>query len=247
MRTLHNRAHITLCPSTSVREDLRRHGFQRVRWWRRGIDTELFSPGPRTAAMRERLTGGHPHEFLLLNVGRQAPEKGLEQLREHVCHETGVRLALVGGGPGHAALKQHFAGAPVVLPGYMQGEELVEASRAADAFIFPSTTETFGLVALEAMACGLPVIAARTGGVLDTVQDGVNGLLFEPDQPAGMRPLVRRLRDDAPYRAQLGAAALAHARSRSWRATIDQLAGYYTTAIRLFHLQRRPGTMDAAG
>jgi hypothetical protein len=58
---------------------------------------------------------------------------------------------------------------------------------------------------------------------------------------------VRRLRDDVPYRAQLGAAALAHARSRSWRATIDQLAGYYTTAIRLFHLQRRPGTIDVAG
>ena len=120
-----------------------------------------------------------------------------------------------------------------MLPGYLRGQALVDAYRAADAFIFPSTTETFGLVALEAMACRLPVIAARTGGVLDTVVDGENGLFFDPQQPAEMRQRVLQLRDQPRFREHLAANALEHARSRSWRATMDQLVDYYRAAMRV--------------
>ena len=95
---------------------------------------------------------------------------------------------------------------------------------------------TFGLVALEAMACRLPVIAARTGGVLDTVIDGYNGLYYNPDQPQEIRPLVQRLRDNPALRNELAENALNHARSRSWRATMDQLVDYYHSAIRVFRL-----------
>ena len=90
---------------------------------------------------------------------------------------------MVGGGPSHEEMKEYFRGTPTVFPGYLRGDELVAAYRSADAFIFPSTTETFGLVALEAMACRVPVIAARSGGVVDTVMDGVNGFFFDPAQP----------------------------------------------------------------
>ena len=110
---------------------------------------------------------------------------------------------------------------------------LINAYRSADAFIFPSTTETFGLVALEAMACGLPVIAARSGGVLDTVRDGYNGFFFDPAHPEQMGELVRCLRLDPARHAQMSANALAHARSQSWRATMDQLIDYYRLAIRV--------------
>ena len=127
----------------------------------------------------------------------------------------------------------------VVLPD-LRGQDLVEAYRAADAFIFPSTTETFGLVALEAMACRLPVIAARTGGVLDTVEDGVNGLFFDSQQPQEMRRQVLRLRDDPVLRECLAANALQHARSRSWRGTMDQLVEYYFAARRVFRLCGAP-------
>jgi glycosyltransferase involved in cell wall biosynthesis len=237
MRTLHNRADLNLCPSTAIHADLRRQGFQRVRWWRRGIDTEQFTPGPADPDVRRQLSGGEPEKFLVVNVGRQAPEKRLHLLRDQLFPAENVRLALIGGGPSHEQLQRHFAGTPTVLPGYLRGQALVEAYRAADAFIFPSTTETFGLVALEAMACRVPVIAARTGGVLDTVQDGVNGFFFDPQQPQQMREQVLRLRDQPQLRQQLADNALRHARSRSWRATMDQLVGYYYTAQRVFRLR----------
>ncbi|MBK8050468.1 MAG: glycosyltransferase family 1 protein [Anaerolineales bacterium] len=217
MRALHNRADVNLCPSSTIRNDLRNHGFRRVRWWRRGIDTDFFTPGPRDEAMRARLTGGKPDQFLVINVGRQAPEKRLDLLRDQIFPARDVSLALIGGGPSHEQLKRHFAGTPTILPGYLRGQDLVNAYRSADAFIFPSTTETFGLVALEAMACRLPVIAARTGGVLDTVVHGVNGLYFDPERPAEIRPLVEELRDKPVLREELAENALIHARSRSWR------------------------------
>ena len=214
-----------------------RRAFSACAGGKRGIDADFFTPGPVDPAMRNRLTDGHPDDFLLINVGRQAPEKGLFGLRDAIFPpgrpQEGVRLALVGGGPAHEDLKQHFAGTPTVFPGYLRGDDLVNAYRSADAFIFPSTTETFGLVALEAMACRVPVIAAQSGGVLDTVRDGYNGLYFDPAQPGQMGDLVRRLRADPALRDELAANALQHARSQSWRATMDQLIDYYYMAIRV--------------
>lgn len=236
LRMVHNQANVNLCPSTTVRDELRLQGFRRVRWWKRGIDTELFTPGEPDAEVRNWLTDGHPDEFLVVNVGRQAPEKQLELLRETVSPLRKVRLALIGDGPSHHHLRKVFADTPTVMTGYLRGQALVNAYRAADAFIFPSTTETFGLVALEAMACRLPVIAARTGGVLDTVIDGHNGLLYDPTHPGEISGLVKQLRDNLQLRNQLADNALAHARSRSWRATMDQLVDYYHAAIRVFRL-----------
>ena len=238
MRTIHNQADVNLCPSTAIRADLIKQGFRRVRWWKRGIDTDMFTPGPRDEALRAKLTDGHPDDFLVVNVGRQSPEKSLKVLRDHVFQTPNVRLAMVGGGPSHEDLKQHFRGTPTVFTGILRGAELVAAYRAADAFIMPSTTETFGLVALEAMACGLPVIAARSGGVVDTVVDGVNGLFYDPARPAEMSVMIRRLQENPAYRDQLAEEALRHAQSRSWRATMDQLVGYYRTASRVAHRTR---------
>lgn len=236
MRAVHNQADVNLCPSTTIHGELRRQGFRRVRWWRRGIDTELFTPGPPSQEMRARLTDGNPDDFLVVNVGRQAPEKGLERLREALFPAPGVRLALIGSGPSHATLRRQFAGTPTVLPGYMRGQELVEAYRSADAFILPSTTETFGLVALEAMACQVPVIAARAGGVMDTIVDGENGFYFDPARPEQIRPIIQRLRSEPDVRAQLAQNALQHAQSRSWRSTMDQLVDYYRAARRVFRV-----------
>lgn len=240
LRLLHNQAHLNLCPSTTTLRDLRDHGFSRVRWWKRGIDTKLFTPGPRDMAVRERLSDGHPEDFLILNVGRQSPEKQLETMRDPIFQLKGVRLALVGNGPAHEQLKAHYRNTPTTFPGYMRGEELVAAYRAADMFLFPSTTETFGLVALEAMACNIPVVAARAGGVLDIITDGVNGFYFDPEKPAAMTEPVRRLRDDKALYQEIASNGLAHARSRSWQATMDQLIDYYHLAVRTFqHVEFR--------
>jgi glycosyltransferase involved in cell wall biosynthesis len=240
LRTIHNQADINLCPSTAVRDDLRRQGFRRVRWWKRGIDTDLFTPGARDEAMRHRLTNGHPDDFLIVNVGRQSPEKGLKEIRDHVFATPGVRLAMIGGGPSHESLKEHYRDTPTTFPGFLRGAELISAYRAADAFIFPSTTETFGLVALEAMACRLPVIAAKAGGVVDTVIDGENGFFYDPHDLRQITPLIAQLRDNPQLREQMADNGYRHAQSRSWRATMDQLVDYYHVARRVFHQGKRP-------
>jgi glycosyltransferase involved in cell wall biosynthesis len=238
LRTLHNRASLNLCPSTAILRDLRTQGFRRVRWWKRGVDITRFTPGPRDEAVRHRLSGGHPEEFLVLYVGRHSPEKQLEILRDALFPAEGVRLALVGDGPSRPKLEEHFRGTPTTFPGYMKGADLVAAYRAADLFLFPSTTETFGLVALEAMACRTPVIAARAGGVLDIVVEGVNGFTFDPAQPGQIGQRVRQLRDNPALREQMAENALIHARSRPWQATMDQLIDYYRLAIRCFRQNR---------
>lgn len=235
-RAIHNRAGVNVGPSTFVRDDLRRHGFRRVRWWKRGIDTDFFTPGPCDAAMRDRLTDGHPDDFVAVYIGRLASEKGLFVLRDAVFPQPGVRLALVGDGPATAELKAYFAGTPTTFPGYMQGDDLINAYRSADVFLFPSTTETFGLVALEAMACRLPVIAARAGGIVDSVIDGHNGFFYDPAQPQQIGTFIERLRAQPALREQLAANGLEHARNRAWRATMDQLVDYYRKAIRVYRL-----------
>ncbi len=239
LRAMHNLADVNLCPSTETLRDLRSHGFERVRWWQRGIDTRRFTPGPRDMALRARLTDGNPDELLVLYVGRHSPEKRLDLIRDPLASVPGARLAMVGGGPSHEQLKKHFRGTRTTFPGFMRGEELVDAYRAADVFLFPSTTETFGLVALEAMACGVPVIAANTGGVLDIIRDGENGLLFNPERPAEIGALLRRLQQQPALRERLAEQGLQHARSRSWQSTMDQLIDYYGVARRTFQLRAR--------
>ncbi len=247
MRALHNQAHLNLCPSTETLKDLRSHGFERVRWWQRGIDTSRFTPGPRDAAMRERLTGGRPDELLVLYVGRLSPEKRLDLARDPLFSVPGVRLAMVGGGPSQEQIRRHFRGTPTTFPGFLRGDDLVRAYRSADVFLFPSTTETFGLVALEAMACGVPVIAANAGGVRDIIRDGETGLLFDPERPAEIGALVRGLKERPELRAGLAERGLLHARGRSWQATMDQLIDYYEVTRRVFRRVQVRKAATAAG
>ena len=98
--------------------------------------------------------------------------------------------------------------------------------------MFPSTTETFGLVALEAMACRLPVVAARKGGITDSIRHGQTGLLFDPDRPAQIRAYVQALRDNRSQLEALAQSGWRHAQRQSWRRTMDQLVGYYRLALR---------------
>ncbi|KPV48346.1 glycosyl transferase family 1, partial [Kouleothrix aurantiaca] len=179
-RALHNRADLNLVPSSAVLRQVRAHGFRRVRWWRRGVDTRRFRPLPPDPAMRARLSGDHPDDFLMLYVGRVAKEKGLDQLAEPLRHLPGARLAIVGGGPELPQMRERFRDSAAVFTGFLRGDELVQAFSCADALLFPSTNETFGLVALEAMACGLPVIAPMRGGLVDILQDEYNALVYDP-------------------------------------------------------------------
>jgi glycosyltransferase involved in cell wall biosynthesis len=196
-RHLHNQADLNLCPSCFTKRQLEAQGFQRVHVWGRGVDTARFNPCHRKTAWRIRLSDGNPDKPLLLYVGRLAVEKRVDWLRPLLDILPNVRLAIVGDGPLRASLARRFAGTPTVFTGYLRGEDLSSAYASADLFVFPSASETFGNVVLEAMASGLPVIAPRYGGPVDHVSHGVNGFLFNPDQIEDMIALVWQCVADA--------------------------------------------------
>ncbi|BAY08934.1 glycosyltransferase family 4 protein [Calothrix sp. NIES-2098] len=193
----HNQAELNLCTSTAMMEELTAHGIERVDLWQRGVDTELFHPELASDQMRSRLSQNHPESPLLLYVGRLSAEKEIERIKPILEAIPEARLALVGDGPHRQALEKHFAGTNTNFVGYLMGRELGSAFASADAFIFPSRTETLGLVLLEAMAAGCPVVAARSGGIPDIVTDGVNGYLFEPtaDIQGAITATVRLLQE----------------------------------------------------
>ncbi len=228
MRIRHNRATLNLCTSLAMMEQLQQHGIQRVALWPGGVDTARFLPGRRSEAMRIRLSGGHPESPLLLYVGRLSPEKDIERLRPMLEALPGSRLALVGDGPHRKALEKHFAGQAVYMAGFLRGEELAAGYASADVFVMPSRTETLGLVVLEAMSSGLPVVAARAGGIPDMIVDGETGFLF--DREAQAIEAIRRLLACPETRSTIGRAARAHAAEHSWRPATLTLVEHYRNA-----------------
>jgi len=227
MRQGYNRADLILATSQAMQAVLGEQGIRRVQLWQKGVDTERFHPSRASRAMRARLTQGHPEEKLLLYVGRLSAEKEIERCREVLAALPGVRLALVGDGPQRAALEKHFAGTPTFFAGFLQGDELASAFASGDAFFLPSRTETLGLVLLEAMAAGCPVVTARSGGTSDIVRDGVTGYLCDPDQPNSEVEALRKLLFDEGNREKIRGQARLEAEQWGWAAATRQLEGYY--------------------
>jgi glycosyltransferase involved in cell wall biosynthesis len=223
----HNQADLNLCTSTAMVEELLDHGIDRVDLWQRGVDTETFHPDKATVKMRDHLSQNAPVSRLLLYVGRLGAEKEIEQIRPVLAAIPGARLAIVGDGPHRASLESYFAGTPTHFVGYLGGEDLAAAYAVADAFIFPSRTETLGLVLLEAMAAGCPVIAARSGGIPDIVTDKLNGYMFDPEDPQGAIIATQKLFADPATNLQLRHNARAEAERWSWASATQQLQQYY--------------------
>jgi glycosyltransferase involved in cell wall biosynthesis len=227
----HNQAQLNLCTSTAMVQELVDRGIERVDLWQRGVDTEMFQPHLATEQMRSRLSQGYPDNPLLLYVGRLSAEKEIEQIKPVLEAIPDARLALVGNGPNREALQEHFKGTATNFVGYLEGLELASAFACADAFIFPSRTETLGLVLLEAMAAGCPVVAARSGGIPDIVTDGVNGYLFEPSDPQGAIAATKRLLEAKQEREHLRQNARQEAEKWGWAAATRQLQDYYQAVL----------------
>ncbi len=230
-RQVHNRAVLNLATSLPMVRDLRAHGIKEARLWRPGVDAERFTPAKYSAAMRERLSGGKPGDFLIVCVARLAVEKGIERLVPVLKALPGVRLALVGDGPARDRLQQAFAGLPVQFMGMLHGDDLAAAYASADVFCLPSSTETLGLVALEAMASGVPAVVANRGGLPDLVIDNQTGYLFDPDDPTDLTTRILILMDDAIKRREMALTARQHAERFSWKQTTKQLRGYYQQVL----------------
>jgi glycosyltransferase involved in cell wall biosynthesis len=236
LKAAHNQAELNLCTSSAMVEELTAKGIEHTALWQRGVDTELFRPELASSAMRARLHGGHADTGnLLLYIGRLSAEKQIERIRPVLEALPQSRLALVGDGPHRQQLERVFEGTATTFVGYLAGDELASAYASGDAFVFPSSTETLGLVLLEAMAAGCPVVGANRGGIPDIVNDGTNGCLFDPDQPASLITAVQRLLGNPTTRAELRRAARLEAERWGWAGATSQLRNYYRQV-----LDRRP-------
>jgi glycosyltransferase involved in cell wall biosynthesis len=228
---LHNQADLNLCTSRPMQVALRARGVRAVSLWAPGVDAERFTPEHRSQEWRARLSAGRPDATILLYVGRLAPEKTLERLLPLLQRLPNSHLAFVGAGPEETTLRRVFAGAPVTFIGSLSGQDLAAAYASADIFALPSSTESLGLAAIEAMASGLPVIGADRGGIPDIVRDGETGFLFDPDQPASLVRAAATLAADANLRHQMGAAGLTRARRWSWEESTRGLRASYEEAM----------------
>jgi glycosyltransferase involved in cell wall biosynthesis len=223
-----NSADYNLTPSRLIQQRVRDIGVTaEVGLWRRGVDAEKFHPRYASADMRAALSDGHLGDLLLVYVGRISPEKRLHDLRAVLEQVPGTRLALVGDGPARGDLEKRFAGLPARFMGYMQGEALSQAYASADLFVFPSALESFGLVVVEAMAAGLPVVASRVGGVMDVVTEGETGYTFAPGDVAGLVEGVRQIAEDRPRLEKMRRAARAFAETQTWPAMMDEVIAHY--------------------
>ena len=232
LKAAHNQAQLNLCTSTAMVDELSAKGIQHTALWQRGVDTELFRPDLRSEAMRRRLHGPYDDTGnLLLYIGRLSAEKQIERIRPVLEALPGTRLALVGDGPYRQQLERLFEGTPTTFVGYLAGEELASAYASGDAFLFPSSTETLGLVLLEAMAAGCPVVGARRGGIPDIVSDGVNGFLYDPDEEGSLTTAVANLLGETDTRRALRLAAREEAERWGWAAATEQLRGYYRQVL----------------
>lgn len=231
-RFVHNQAQVNLCTSETTMQYLLDEGIKRVRVWPQGVDAGRFGPEHANSEWRERLSGGYPEERLLIYVGRLGPEKNLEGLKV-VFEVPGTRLVIIGDGPYRNELEGLFSGTPTVFTGILKGEDLAHAYASGDIFLFPSTTETLGMAMSEALASGLPVVAARSGATHEVVADGESGLLYEPHSDEDLISCVRRLSDDEDLRRKMAVKARAVAEERSWESSTQALREYYEQARKL--------------
>ncbi|GII60234.1 GDP-mannose-dependent alpha-mannosyltransferase [Sphaerisporangium krabiense] len=235
LRHVHARAALTLAPSTATMRELRAHGVPRVSLWGRGVDLDLFHPRHRSPELRRELAPDG--EVVVGYVGRLAADKRVHLLAE-LAGLPGVRLVVVGDGPAERRLRALLPGA--VFCGLRTGTDLARVLASFDVFVHTGRNETYCQAVQEALAAGVPVVAAAAGGPLDLVTPGENGLLFPPDDPAAMRAAVARLAGDAALRRRMGLAARASVLGRSWTSLCHRLFGYYQAVV------GEPATVPAA-
>lgn len=214
-------------PSDYYRQSLAEKGFapERLVVMPRGVDTSLYSPRHRTPAYWD--ARGVPSGFRFLYVGRVSSEKNVgllvDTFLEQFASRPGVSLLVVGDGPLLPELRQRCTGRPVHFTGCLRGEELVTAYASADAFVFPSTTDTFGNVVLEAQACGLPAIVSDRGGPQEVVRRHDSGLVVDLTVPGALGSAMQRLLGDPTLCAALRERGLRNAQDSSWESVLDGL------------------------
>jgi glycosyltransferase involved in cell wall biosynthesis/predicted metal-dependent phosphoesterase TrpH len=220
---------VVLSPSPAADAALVAHGVpgERLLRWDRGVDTARFDPALRGAQPRtdDRLE--------VLYSGRITQEKGVDLLADAFllarARDPRLRLLLAGGGPEEERLRERLADSATFL-GWLEGPALARAYARADLFLFPSATDTFGQVVLEAQASGLPVVAVAEGGPLSLIEDRVSGLLC-PATPEALAGALLELADSPLLRERLARAGVAAVAERTWEGALERLGESYQRVL----------------
>jgi len=225
-RMIHLGVDLTLAPSTASLTQLDGLGVARTALWPRGVDVEAFHPSRVDHDLRSRLA---PDGRLIVGyVGRLAAEKELDLLAA-LADDDRYALVVVGGGPEEQRLRALLPGAHFL--GVLHGEQLGAAYASLDVFVHTGRHETFCQSAQEALASGVPVVAPRSGGPVDLVDDGVTGFLYRPGDRTDLARHVALLRDDPLRRRTMGRAARTQVAGRSWKSVNDRLVEHYRGLI----------------
>jgi glycosyltransferase involved in cell wall biosynthesis len=217
LRKFHNKSCVTLVPTEGIRRELQMHGYGNLEVVSRGVDTKLFSPAHRDASLRTGW-GVDDATQVALYVGRLAPEKNLQLVfaafaAMHQCNPH-TRLVLVGDGPDRAALQA--AHPQAIFCGMRSGVDLSRHYASADVFLFPSLTETFGNVTIEAMASGLTVVAYDYAAAEELIRHNQNGALAPYDDAQAYIAESVRLAADPALAKKMALAARHTAQKMSW-------------------------------
>lgn len=225
LKRMHNRTAVTFVPTRAMAQELRTRGYRSVEVVARGVDTQLFDPARRSPALREAW-GVAADALAVVWVGRVAPEKNLPLVLEAFAairrRTPSARLVIVGDGPLRKSLQ---ADRPdVVFAGARRGEDLAAHYASGDLFLFPSLSETWGNVTLEAMASGLCVVAYDCAAAAEVIASGGDGLLVRPGAAAAFVAESVVAASDRELRARIAQAARRRSESLDWERINDRFA-----------------------
>ena len=230
-RNLYNNVDRTLVPTRPILEELIANNVQRLHYLPNGVDTGLFTPERRSGVWRQQF--GNGSKPIILFVSRLVWEKDLRVLADAynqlIAKRNDFEMVIVGDGQARAEFEKMMPGAHFL--GYQTGITLAESFASADIFVFPSTTETFGLVTLEAMASGLTPVAARMGGATEIIQEGSSGLFAKPLDGADLAQKMEWLLDHPNTRHLMAEQAHLRAQEYRWDLVLDKLFDIYEEVI----------------
>lgn len=232
-RHFHDYARLNLCPSRQTYRQLATQGYANLDIWSRGVDTSLYSPDKRCGMWRKHFG---EDKFICLYVGRLSFEKGIDYYVDAIrqLNKTGagqqIEFVFAGDGPYRETLEQYQI-SNIHLTGFVRGEMLARLYADADAFVFPSGTETFGNVLLEAMASGLPCVCVDEGGVTDFAKDRENAMVVPYRNAEALKEAIMNLLENKLLCKRLSLGALRTASERSWDGVMGSLLQSYKELI----------------
>jgi glycosyltransferase involved in cell wall biosynthesis len=230
-RNLYNKCERVYVPSQPIMQELNEHGLNTIEFLPHGVDTNAFNPKFKSDNWKKKLN--LEGKITLLFAGRLVWEKDLLTLAKTykilTTKHNNIAFVLAGDGPIRKELEEMMPGA--VFLGNLSGTELSTAYASSDIFVFPSTTETFGNVIVEAMASGIPPVCVREGGAYGLIEDGINGLIAEPHNPADLADKIEFLLNQPALREKIALNAFTFSQTQSWDEIIDKLILSYNDVI----------------